>query len=185
MRHFISKRLHEWVSVFVRGSFQIDQQHFMPETKEPFDFCLFTRNSCMRAGTRYNTRGVNDDGNVANFWETEQLVVMQDTLISFVQIRGSVPIFWEEKVGGKLTITRPPEGSAPAFRKHVEEILKLYKSLHIVNLLTKGKSSEESVTQGYEEQLVSYTTGTIIYEASAKKSMLATIQERQRQVQLL
>jgi len=36
--------------------------------------CLISRLSCERAGTRFNVRGVNDDGNVANFVETEQVV---------------------------------------------------------------------------------------------------------------
>lgn len=31
------------------------------------------RLSCERAGTRFNVRGVNDDGAVANFVETEQV----------------------------------------------------------------------------------------------------------------
>lgn len=30
-----------------------------------------SRRSCKRAGTRYNARGIDDDGNVANFVETE------------------------------------------------------------------------------------------------------------------
>jgi len=35
--------------------------------------CLISRLSCERAGTRFNTRGTNDDGHVANFVETEQV----------------------------------------------------------------------------------------------------------------
>ena len=35
--------------------------------------CLISRLSCERAGTRFNVRGVNDDGHVANFTETEQV----------------------------------------------------------------------------------------------------------------
>lgn len=35
--------------------------------------CLISRLSCERMGTRFNVRGVNDDGNVANFVETEQV----------------------------------------------------------------------------------------------------------------
>ena len=35
--------------------------------------CLISRLNCERAGTRFNVRGVNDDGNVANFVETEQV----------------------------------------------------------------------------------------------------------------
>ncbi len=34
---------------------------------------LSIRLSCERAGTRFNVRGVNDDGAVANFVETEQV----------------------------------------------------------------------------------------------------------------
>ena len=35
--------------------------------------------SCIwRTGTRYHTRGIDVDGNVANFNETEQIVIFQD-----------------------------------------------------------------------------------------------------------
>ena len=46
------------------------------------------------AGTRYLSRGLDEDGNVANFVETEQLLIYKDFIYSFVQIRGSVPLFW-------------------------------------------------------------------------------------------
>ena len=36
--------------------------------------CLISRLSCERAGTRFNVRGTNDDGHVANFVETEQVM---------------------------------------------------------------------------------------------------------------
>ena len=42
--------------------------------------CLISRLSCERAGTRFNVRGVNDDGHVANFVETEQVTVLSMTL---------------------------------------------------------------------------------------------------------
>jgi len=35
------------------------------------EYFLFSRRSIMKAGTRYNARGIDDDGNVANFVETE------------------------------------------------------------------------------------------------------------------
>ena len=35
--------------------------------------CLISRLSGERAGTRFNVRGTNDDGHVANFVETEQV----------------------------------------------------------------------------------------------------------------
>ena len=41
-------------------------------------------------------RGVDDEGHVANFVETEQLVTLDKSCTSFVQIRGSVPLFWDQ-----------------------------------------------------------------------------------------
>ena len=39
-------------------------------------FVLITRRSQNFAGTRYNTRGINDDGNVANYCESEHILYM-------------------------------------------------------------------------------------------------------------
>jgi hypothetical protein len=47
---------------------------------------------------RYNSRGIDDDGNVANFVETEQILSVDKYTLSFIQIRGSVPVFWEQTV---------------------------------------------------------------------------------------
>ena len=45
---------------------------------------------------RFEVRGVDDDGHVANCVETEQMITMDNTCTSFLQIRGSVPLFWEQ-----------------------------------------------------------------------------------------
>ena len=57
---------------------------------------LISRLSNERAGTRFEVRGLDDDGFVANFVETEQMVILEDSCTSFIQIRGSVPLFWEQ-----------------------------------------------------------------------------------------
>jgi phosphatidylinositol 4-phosphatase len=65
---------------------------------------LISRRSRFRAGTRYFRRGIDHDGHVANFNETEQIAIVpsqtdsneEATTLSFVQIRGSVPVFWAE-----------------------------------------------------------------------------------------
>jgi hypothetical protein len=66
--------------------------------------CLISRRSRFRAGTRYFRRGVDHDGHVANFNESEQIATVPSqanpnevtTTLSFVQIRGSIPVFWAE-----------------------------------------------------------------------------------------
>lgn len=45
---------------------------------------------------RYKRRGVDTDGHVANYVETEQLIHVHSHTLSFVQTRGSVPIFWSQ-----------------------------------------------------------------------------------------
>ena len=41
-------------------------------------------------------RGCNDEGHVANFVETEQVIFLDREVTSYVQTRGSVPLFWEQ-----------------------------------------------------------------------------------------
>ena len=48
---------------------------------------------------RFMVRGVNDEGHVANFVETEQLIhidTLDDLVLSYIQTRGTVPLFWEQ-----------------------------------------------------------------------------------------
>ena len=64
-----------------------------------------SRRSRYRAGTRYFRRGIDREGHVANFVETEQILLVDaadgngeeaSIQLSFVQILGSVPVFWAE-----------------------------------------------------------------------------------------
>ena len=100
---------------------------------------VISRLSSERAGTRFCVRGVDDDGHVANFVETEQLITLDESSSSFMQIRGSVPLFWEQpgvNVGShKIRISRGPELSAPAFDSHFRQLKALYGDIIIMNLL--------------------------------------------------
>lgn len=55
-------------------------------------------------GRRFNTRGADEDGYVANFVETEQIVkTASRQLFSHVQIRGSIPLAWTQTPTMKYT----------------------------------------------------------------------------------
>lgn len=45
---------------------------------------------------RYKRRGVDKNGNVANYVETEQLIHVHNHTLSYIQTRGSVPVFWSQ-----------------------------------------------------------------------------------------
>ena len=59
-------------------------------------YVLISRRSNKKGGTRYFDRGIDDDGYVANFCETEQIVRLGEYTMSDLQIRGSIPIFFEQ-----------------------------------------------------------------------------------------
>ncbi|NXI75947.1 SYNJ2 protein, partial [Rhipidura dahli] len=118
--------------------------------------CLISRISCERAGVRFHVRGVNDDGHVSNFVETEQTIYLDDDVSSFVQIRGSVPLFWEQtrlQVGSRhLRLNRGLEANAPAFDKHMMLLKEHYGKQVIVNLLG-SRGGEEVLNRAFKKLL--------------------------------
>uniref|UniRef100_A0A8C5T9V6 Synaptojanin-2 n=1 Tax=Malurus cyaneus samueli TaxID=2593467 RepID=A0A8C5T9V6_9PASS len=118
--------------------------------------CLISRISCERAGVHFHVRGVNDDGHVSNFVETEQTIYLDDDVSSFVQIRGSVPLFWEQtglQVGSRhLKLNRGLEANAPAFDRHMMLLKEQYGKQVIVNLLG-SRGGEEVLNRAFKKLL--------------------------------
>ncbi|NWR70113.1 SYNJ2 protein, partial [Centropus unirufus] len=118
--------------------------------------CLISRISCERAAARFHIRGVNDDGHVSNFVETEQTIYLDDDISSFVQIRGSVPLFWEQlglQVGSHhLRLNRGLEANAPAFDRHMMLLKEQYGKQVIVNLLG-SRGGEEVLNRAFKKLL--------------------------------
>ncbi|XP_074674960.1 synaptojanin-2 isoform X2 [Strix aluco] len=118
--------------------------------------CLISRISCEQAGVRFHIRGVNDDGHVSNFVETEQTIYLDDDVSSFVQIRGSVPLFWEQpglQVGSHhLRLNRGLEANAPAFDRHMMLLKEQYGKQVIVNLLG-SRGGEEVLNRAFKKLL--------------------------------
>ncbi|KAJ2334511.1 hypothetical protein GGH92_008298, partial [Coemansia sp. RSA 2673] len=97
----------EWAVPMVQGSMQ------MAICEVPggasFQVSVLSRRNRQRIGMRYERRGANEKGHVANFVETEQILSVaasgqQAHYTSFVQTRGSIPFFWKQ----------PPTGLHPA-----------------------------------------------------------------------
>ena len=148
----------------------------------PFTFALLTRRSRHRGGTRYFSRGMDEQGHVSNYNETEQVVILNDhtaglggflggsgaqtgrfggsagnelQIMSYVQIRGSVPVYWAEvntlKYLPKLQI-RGVDTAVEAARKHFDEQIRLYGEIYLVNLVNQ-KGREEKVKKAYEQMV--------------------------------
>jgi hypothetical protein len=106
-----------------------------------------------RAGTRYNTRGIDDEGAVANFVETELLYTDSSSLLSFLQVRGSVPTFWDQPgiqvVGHRIQVTRSNEAAFPAFKRHMSELSDRYGEITAVSLVSQEGGSESTLSTEY------------------------------------
>ncbi|KAJ5096066.1 hypothetical protein NUU61_005422 [Penicillium alfredii] len=150
-----------------------------------FTFALVTRRSRHRGGTRYFSRGIDDEGHVSNYNETEQIVILNDAtgglsgfaggqsmtngkasqdlqVYSFVQTRGSVPVFWAEvnnlQYTPKLQV-RSVETAVDAARKHFTEQIRLYGENYMVNLVNQ-KGREERVKKAYEQLVRTLVTSS-------------------------
>jgi hypothetical protein len=163
----------------------------------PLTLVLITRRSRYRAGTRYFSRGIDEDGHVSNFNETEQIIILNDStsglggfaggggmqngkvggsggkevqIMSYVQTRGSVPVFWAEvntlHYTPKLQI-RGVETAVSAAQAHFAEQIRLYGDNYLVNLV-KQKGREQRVKEAYEQMIKMLVTSP--YEGTSEDS---------------
>ena len=131
-------------------------------------FGLVSRRNRHRAGTRYFSRGIDRDGNVSNFNETEQLLLLDsqavgekqqqgasirgDVQFAYVQTRGSVPIYWAEinnlRYKPDLKIM-DLSTTAESLTRHFDQQVALYGDQYLVNLVNQ-KGYEKPVKEAYE-----------------------------------
>ena len=135
---------------------QVLSSSWSSQNQKQSSVALVSRLGWKRAGTRFNARGIDDDGNVANFVESELLFFHDSITYSHVQLRGSVPLFWEQAgmqaLGTKIQITRPLVASQPAFDRHFADLCERYERVHALNLL--GTRDVETVlTTAYSDHM--------------------------------
>ncbi|GAA6054550.1 hypothetical protein JCM3770_006025 [Rhodotorula araucariae] len=102
---------------------------------------IISRRGWGRAGTRFKKRGIDGDGSVGNFAETETLLETTKQIVSFVQLRGSVPLYWQEKVhlAGPvtLTISQPlTDVSLDPFLRHMGWLVDSYTAIRALSFLS-------------------------------------------------
>lgn len=118
---------------------------------------LISRRRHAKAGLRYIARGVDEAGNVANFVETEQMVYKEKLVSSFVQIRGSVPLFWQQSgVSNELVFTKSLIHSKDPLALHYGNIMDEYGSTVTLNLLNQAKPNEQKLISAYEPLLADF-----------------------------
>jgi len=164
-RHF-SKSLHEagldhFILPMIRGLVELTDATVSDKT---FRFGLICRTSCKRAGTRYNCRGADSDGNVANFCEVEHFIDHDGVFTSFRQIRGSIPFKWTQ-FAENLKYT-PEIKFDPNVKAHQQTILNHFADINrsfpgpvvAINLCKKKEESQERRLSDMYEKLAKGVT---------------------------
>jgi len=160
-----------WFVPLMQGhvqSLQCSEPHpDAPDVDVQLTLLLISRRGSRRAGTRYNARGLDDDGDVGNLVETEQLARIRligglstrslncpQGWLSLVQLRGSVPLFWEQLPQGPVQLTREPELAAAAFSRQQVAAEEAYGGdVFYCNLLADASPAERSLSDALETQL--------------------------------
>nr|CDS31929.1 synaptojanin 1 [Hymenolepis microstoma] len=142
----------KWIYPVICGSFGVSTLYAGQQRSQ---IGIVSRLSSLRPGTRFNVRGVDDNGYVANFVETEVFINVNDQVLSHVQIRGTVPLFWEQpglQVGSHKIVFRFVDTSLRPFNRHFAEIMSRYNDTIIVNLMSK-RGNEGKLSNFYEKCL--------------------------------
>ncbi|KAL6534392.1 Phosphoinositide phosphatase sac8 [Orobanche hederae] len=109
--------------------------------------------------TRMWRRGANLEGDTANFIETEQLLEYEDHIFSFLQVRGSIPLMWEQIVDlsykPRLSIINQ-EQTSKVVERHFNDLLKRYGRCIVVDLTDKH-GDEGFLSTAYAEEIQKLT----------------------------
>ncbi|XP_027602297.2 phosphatidylinositide phosphatase SAC2 isoform X1 [Pipra filicauda] len=176
-----------WIIPIIQGFVQIeelvvnysessDDDKSSPETPPQESTCvddvhptflvaLISRRSRHRAGMRYKRRGVDKNGNVANYVETEQLIHVHNHTLSYIQTRGSVPVFWSQvgyRYNPRPRLDKSENETVPCFRAHFEEQLKNYRKQVIINLVDQT-GREKIIGDAYLKQVLLYNNANLTY----------------------
>ena len=128
-----------------------------PGNVEPVRLSLVSRRATGRVGTHYHSRGIDGYGHVSNFVETEQVLQSGRRLASFVQVRGSIPLYWRQNVNLRysppLEFYRTEEETSRVFRAHFEELIRRYGSDVIALNLINGSGWEGLLEMAFSKHI--------------------------------
>lgn len=165
--------VYDWFQPIIHGF--IDQVNVSVLGKSIY-ITLVARRSHHFAGARFLKRGVNNEGYVANEVETEQIVADMiltsfhqpgngyydsDRYTSFVQHRGSIPLYWTQEASN-LTAKPPIQINSvdPYFSSaalHFDMLFQRYGTVQVLNLIKTREKKPREVTLLREfEQCINY-----------------------------
>ncbi|XP_066980219.1 phosphatidylinositide phosphatase SAC2 isoform X2 [Macrobrachium rosenbergii] len=126
---------------------------------------LISRRSRFRCGTRYKRRGVDEDGKVANYVETEQIISYSHHRVAFIQVRGSVPVFWSQpgyKYRPPPRLDKDATETAFAFAKHFEEEISFHNHVYCISLVEQS-GKEKVIADAYLNNILTFDSENLTF----------------------
>ncbi|QLQ81603.1 hypothetical protein HG537_0F03640 [Torulaspora globosa] len=116
---------------------------------------LVSRISAESKQNSFTLEGVDEYGKVSNFVETEIIVSTEDFFLSYTQVSGNVPLFWEVVegqllYGRKLKLTKGIEHTQAAFDRHFDNLASKYGVVSVLNLVKPKSESQELMADAYK-----------------------------------
>ena len=154
----------DWTVVAICGFISI--KDLTSNDRPLMKMIIISRRNKHNSGTRYNTRGIDSNGYVANYVETEQIMIINDLFFSYVQIRGSVPIIFKQdpalffrtvQICEDMEITKKP------FLMHLEKMLQDYSFVYYIDLLSE-KKFESKLTMAFRNHFESLKPNNCDYQ---------------------
>lgn len=146
-----------WITPVIFGFVHV---HSALVNGKSLQLSLISRRAADRPGLRYTARGADVHGHCANFVETEQIISHGDAFASFVQVRGSIPLLWEQlaslayKPAPKLKVVADDGGksglSQLAFEKHFDSLFDHYGKVTAISLV-EDKGVEQLLFLQYQQ----------------------------------
>ncbi|RLN42463.1 phosphoinositide phosphatase SAC8 isoform X1 [Panicum miliaceum] len=128
LEELIEAKLDEFIIPLIQGNIQ------------NFQTCMLFFIYLLLSGTRMWRRGANLEGATANFVETEQLIEYEGLTSSFIQVRGSIPLLWEQIVDlsykPRLCIIEHEE-TPKVVQRHFHDLSQRYGETVVIDLTDK------------------------------------------------
>lgn len=112
---------------------------------------IISRQDCRKIGSLFGPACVDEEGNVANFVETELIIYTGENLVSYSIVKGNVPLFWKldtHLLSTKIEFPRSQDASKHAFNRFFETLCTEYNMIYVLDALS-SKGSQPELSDRY------------------------------------
>ena len=135
--------LSAWIASFICG--YVHQTEVVQLANKSMSIIIISRKDKIRSGTRYLSRGTDEEGNASNFVETEQILISNTDriceIMGYVQVRGSIPLVWTQspslRLNPRLLIENCSATNKRSLDNHILKMKQAYTKSYLINLIDK------------------------------------------------